>query len=63
MFKFNLKIKNKNKLSPRTIERIFGKILRTLDNEEYFDIIKDDDDNVIGSWEQIEDKKVVDMDI
>ena len=63
MFKFNLKIKNKNKLSPRTIERIFGKILRTLDNEEYFDIIKDDDDNVIGSWEQIEDKKVVDMDV
>ena len=63
MFKFNLKIKNKNKISTRTIERIFEKILRTLDNEEYFDIIKDDDDNVIGSWEQIEDKKVVDMDI
>lgn len=60
---FKLKIKNKNKISLHTLERIFEKIIRTLANGEYFDIIKDDDDNVIGSWEQIEDKKVVDMDI
>ena len=62
--KFSLRIKNKNKISLHTLERIFEKIIRTLANGEYFDIIKDDDDNVIGSWEQIEDKKVVvDMDI
>lgn len=58
---FKLKIKNKNKISLHTLERVFEKIIRTLANGEYFDIIKDDDDNVIGSWEQIEDKKVVEM--
>lgn len=51
MFKLTVKIKNKKNISTNNLQNIFDKIVRTLENNEYFDIIKDQDDNVIGSWE------------
>lgn len=51
MFKLAVKIKNKKNISTNHLQNIFDKIVRTLENNEYFDIIKDQDDNVVGSWE------------
>jgi hypothetical protein len=51
MYKLTVKIKNKKNISTNQLQNIFDKIFRTLENNEYFDIIKDQDDNVVGSWE------------
>jgi hypothetical protein len=51
MFKLTVKIKNKKNISTNNLQNIFDKIVRTIENNEYFDIIKDQDDNVVGSWE------------
>lgn len=51
MFKLNARIKSKKNISTNQLQNIFDKIVRTLENNEYFDIIKDQDDNVVGSWE------------
>ncbi len=51
MFKLNARIKSKKNISTNQLQNIFDRIVRTLENNEYFDIIKDEDDNVVGSWE------------
>lgn len=51
MLKLAVKIKNKKNISTNQLQNIFDRIIRTLENNEYFDIIKDEDDNVVGYWE------------